>query len=136
MILHSILQDLQDKGFGTIGQDLQVGVLAIDANGKPRNGISLALRGAPINRIQTNIQSIDFYVRHSNSLTALQKAQELVDYLQESFSDVCDLPAMPPLTDSYSNVIITPTSGIEDVGRDDGGGYNYVLSGSVTFTEN
>ena len=135
MILHSILQDLQDKGFGTIGQDLQVGVLAVDANGNPRNGISLALRGAPINRIQTNIQSIDFYIRHSNSLTALQKAQELVDYLQESFSDVCDLPAMPPLTDTYSNVIITPTSGIEDVGRDDGGGYNYVLSGSVIYTK-
>ena len=135
MILHSILQDLQDKGFGTIGQDLQVGVLAVDANGKARNGISLALRGAPINRIQTNIQSIDFYIRHSNSLTALQKAQELVDYLQESFSEVCDLPAMPPLTDSYSNVIITPTSGIEEVGIDDGGGYNYVIGGSVIYTQ-
>ena len=123
-------------GFGTVGSDLQVGTLAVDANGKARNGISVALRGYPVNRIQINVQALDIYVRNTNSLTALNKAQQILEYLQESFAEVCDLPALPPLTDTYSSVVITPTSSIEEVGVDDNGGYNFVVSAEIRYQKN
>ena len=133
MVIHSLLQQMQVDGFGTIGTDLQVGTLAVDTNGKARNGIAVALRGSAVNRIQIEIQAIDFYVRNSNSLTAIQKAQEILEYLQESFSEICNLPAMPPLTDTYSNVTIVPTASVDFVGQDDNGGYNYVVSGEIRY---
>lgn len=133
MVIHSLLQQMQIDGFGTIGTTLQVGTLAVDANGKARNGVAVALRGSAVDRIQIEIQPVDFYVRDSKSLTAIQTAQEILEYLQESFSEICDLPAMPPLTDTYSNVTIIPTASVEFVGVDDNNGYNYVVSGEIRY---
>ena len=136
MVIHSLLQQMQDDGLGNIGTTLQVGTLAVDTNGKAINGIAVALRGSAVNRTQIEIQAIDFYCRHSNPLTAIQKAQQILEYLQESFSEICNLPAMPPLTDSYSNVTIVPTSSVEFVGQDDNGGHNYVVSAEVRYIKN
>lgn len=133
MVIHSLLQQMQIDGFGTIGTTLQVGTLAVDSNGRARNGVAVALRGTAVDRIQIEIQAVDFYVRNSNSLSAIQTAQEILEYLQESFSEICNLPAMPPLTYTYSNVTIIPTASVEFVGVDDNNGYNYVVSGEIRY---
>ena len=136
MVIHSLLQQMQIDGFGTIGDTLQVGTLAVDTNGRAKNGVAVALRGSAVNRTQIEIQAIDFYVRNVSPLASIQKAQQILEYLQEAFSEICNLPAMPPLTDSYSNVTIVPTSSVEFVGQDDNGGHNYVVSAEVRYIKN
>ena len=136
MVIHSLLQQMQNSGFGTIGDTLQVGTLAVDTNGRAKNGVAVALRGSAVNRTQIEIQAIDFYVRNSNPLTAIQKAQQILEYLQESFSEICNLPAMPPLTDTYSNVTIVPTDSVSFVGQDENGGHVYLVSGELRYQKN
>ena len=126
---------MQDDGLGTIGTSLQVGTLAVDANSKPRNGIAVALRGSAVNRTQIEIQAIDFYCFASNPLAVIEKAQSILEWLRESFSEVCNLPAMPPLTDTYSNVVIVPTSSAEYVGVTDNGFHSYLVSAEIRYTK-
>lgn len=134
MIIHSLLQQLSDDGFGTVGEDLQVGVLPVDGNGDPRNGIAVTPRGLPVTRVQIEQQAIDLYVRNTNPLTSLNKAQELLEYLRDSYSEVCDLPPLQgATTESFSNVTIEPDSSVDYVGVDDNGGTTFVTSGLVRY---
>lgn len=134
MIVHSLIQQMSNDGFGTVNEYLQMGVLPLDGNGNPRNGIAIAPRGAPINRIRIEVQAIDYYVRNTNPLTASAEAQRIIEYLKASYSDVCDLPPLEGYTtDSYRNVTIVPTSSVEFVGVDDNGGHSFVVSGEVRY---
>jgi len=124
-------------GFGTVNQDLQMGVLPIDTKGDPRNGIAIIARGNPINRTQIEVQNVDFYVRNTNPLAASNLAERIVEYLQESYSEICDLPALTGYTtDTYSNVTIEPTASPEFVGVDENGGHSFVVSGVIRFKKN
>lgn len=137
MIIHSLLQQMQDDGFGTVNTDLQMGILPLNTQGNPRNGIAITARGSTVTRIQVEIQNVDFYVRNTNPLTASQKAQEILEYLKASYSDICDLPALTGYTtDTYRNVTIEPTSSVEFVGVDDNGGHSFVVSGEVRYEKN
>ena len=135
MVIHSLLQQMQTDGFGTIGDTLQVGTLAVDTNGRAKNGIAVALRGSAVNRTQIEIQAIDFYCFSSNPLTVIEQAQSILEWLRESFSEVCNLPAMPPLTDTYSNVVIAPTSSAEYVGVTENGFHSYLVSAEIRYTK-
>jgi hypothetical protein len=133
MIIHSLLQQLSDDGFGTVGTTLQVGVLPLTEQGDARDGIAVTPRGLPVDRINVNEQAVDFYVRNK-PLVALNKAQELLEYLQDSFSEVCTLPALDGITtETFSDVTITPSSSVEYVGQDDNGGVTFVVSGEVRY---
>jgi len=137
MIIHSLLQQMQNDGFGTVGTDLQIGVLPVLANGNPRNGIAITPRGATVTRVQIEIQSVDFYARNTNPLLASQTAQEILEYLKESFGDICELPPLTGVTtESYRNVTITPTSSVEYVGVDDNNGTSFVVSGEIRYELN
>lgn len=137
MIIHSLLQQLEDDGFGTVGNELQVGVIPLTAQGNVRNGIAVTPRGLPVTRLNVNIQAVDFYVRNSNPMTALNKAQELLEYLQESFAEICNLPSLDGVTtETFSEVVITPSSSVDFVGVDDNNGTTFVVSGEVRFKEN
>lgn len=134
MIVHSLLQQLQDDGFGTVGTTLQMGVLPVDSNGKAINGIAVITRGTPVTRLNTNIQAVDFYVRNTNPLTASNTAQEILEYLKDSFSQTCTLPPLNGITtESYEGVMITPVSAPDYVGVDDNGGHSFVVSGEVRY---
>ena len=134
MIIHSLLQQMSDDGFGTVGEDLQIGVLPVDGNGDARNGIAVTPRGLPVTRIQIEEQAVDLYVRNTNPLTALNKAQELLEYLKDSFAEVCDLPPLEGVTEeTFTNVTITPSSSVELVGSDDNGGTTFVVSGEIQY---
>lgn len=134
MIIHSLLQQLEDDGFGTVGTTLQMGVLPINGQGDPINGIAVTARGAEASRLDTNIQNVDFYVRNTNPLSAANTAQEILDYLYNSYSDICTLPPLDGVTtQSYENVTIEPTSGVEYVGVDENNGSSYVVSGIVRY---
>lgn len=134
MIVHSLLQQMSDDGFGTINQDLQMGVLPLKPDGTVRNGIAITARGSAVTRMQIEVQAVDFYVRNTNPLEASQEAQTILEYLQESFSEVCTLPPLTGYTeDSYRSVTITPTSSVEFVGVDENSGHSFVVSGEVRY---
>mgnify|MGYP001612656152 CR=1 FL=1 len=128
---------MQDDGFGTVNEDLQMGVLPLKPDGKVRDGIAVTLRGSAVTRTQIEIQAVDFYVRNTNPLTASQKAQQILEYLQDSFSELCTLPPLDGVTEeSYSNVTIIPTSSVEFVGVDENNGHSFVVSGEVRYIKN
>lgn len=134
MIIHSLLQQMSDDGFGTVGQDLQMGVLPLTVQGDPRNGIAVTARGSDETMRGTHFQNVDFYVRNSNPLVAAQKAQEILDYLKTSYTDICTLPPLTGVTtESFTNVTITPVSSPEYVGVDDNNGTSYVVSGVIRY---
>lgn len=127
---------MANDGFGTVDVDLQMGVLPLNSDGDPINGIAIIPRGSPVNRVQAEIQAIDFYVRNTNPITASTQAEGIVEYLKASFSEICELPPLDGYTtDSYSNVTIVPTSSVEFVGVDDNGGHSFVVSGEVRYTK-
>lgn len=134
MIVHSFLQQLKDDGFGTVGTTLQMGILPLNADGKAINGIAVITRGTAVDRINTNIQAIDIYIRNTDPLTASNKAEEILKYLQDSFSEICTLPPLNGVTtESYTGVVITPVSAPDYVGVDENNGHSYVVSGEIRY---
>lgn len=134
MILHSLLQQMSDDGFGTVGEDLQMGVLPLNQQGDPRNGIAVTARGSDETMRGTHSQNVDFYVRNVSPLVAANTAQEILDYLKTSYSDICTLPPLDGVTtESFTNVTIEPTSSPEYVGVDENNGTSYVVSGVIRY---
>lgn len=134
MIIHSLLQQLSNDGYGTVGTDLQIGVLPVDGSGDARNGIAVTPRGLPVTRMLVEQQAVDFYSRHKEPMTAINKAQELLEYLRDSYAEVCDLPPLAgATTESFTNVTIEPDSSVDYVGVDDNGGTTFVVSGIVRY---
>ena len=134
MILLSLLQQFEDVGLGTIDVDLFYEDAPLDSNGNAKDGMWIVSRGPQVSHTNTNVQAFDIYSRHKNKLTGAANLYQVLDYLQEAYSGVCTLPSSPPYTtDTYSNVIITPTSGVESVGVDENGKVVRVISGEIRF---
>lgn len=136
MITLSILKELENEGFGTIDTDLFFEEASLDSKGNPKNGIWIVTRGSAVSRVNVEIQSFDIYTRYSNKLTGHQKLQEILEWLQEAYGDVCTLPACPPYTtQTYKNVRIFPTSSIESAGFDENNKLVRVISFEVYFNK-
>lgn len=134
MITLHILKLLEDNGFGTIDTDLFCEEMPIDKQGNPIQGIWIVSRGSEVNRVDIGNQNFDIYSRYTNKLTGAVKLDNILNFLKESYGDVCTLPTVPPhsLTEYY-NVRITPTSGVENVGIDDQDKVVRVISGNVKY---
>lgn len=136
MISISILKALEEAGFGTIDVDLFLENAPLNSSGKPKNGLWIVTRGSGISRLNTEIQSFDIYSRYANKLTGHQKLDSVLEWLRESYSDVCDLPAVPPhTTQAYNNVRIFPSSSVENVGVDENGLVVRVISFDCYFNK-
>lgn len=136
MILLSLLKKFETDNIGTIDMDLFYEEAALNSRGEPKQGIWITSRGAPISRLNINIQAFDVYFRFKNKITASQKAFMVLDKLQEYYQLTCDLEAVPPYTtQAYKNVTIQPTTSIESVGADDQDNIILVVSGEIRYTK-
>jgi len=136
MVTLSLLQQMQDDGLGTIDTNLFFQEIALDSQGKARDGVWLVSRGAPVSRLNINVQQFDLYVRYPNKVTAFTKAEALLEYLKDAYINICDLPACPPYTtQTYKDVRIVPLSGIETVGQDENEKLVLVISGQIQFNK-
>ena len=134
MIALHILKLLADNGFGTIDTDLFFEEAPLDGNGVPKNGIWIVERGSSVNRFNHQTQNIDIYSRYTNKLTGYKKLEDILDFLTKSFDEVCELPKVPPYSNAvYTNVRITPTGSVENVGVDENNKVVRVISGSVQY---
>lgn len=133
MISLSLAKWLADEGFGTLDDDIFWEEAALDANGKPKDGIWVVTRGAIVTRFSTS-QGFDIYSRFTNKLSGSQKLEAILERLQEAYGDVCTLPAVEPYSGTqYENVRLFTVTGIENVGTDDQDKVVRVISGMVQF---
>ena len=136
MIALHILKLLENEGFGTIDTDLFFEEAPLDGQGKPKQGVWIVERGASVNRFNTQTQSFDIYSRYTNKLTGYKKLEGILDFLQEAYGEVCELPAVPPYSSTvYENVRIEPTSSVENVGTDVDNKIVRVISGTVQYSK-
>lgn len=134
MIELSLLKQMETDGFGTLDTDLFLEEAPLDSEGNAKDGLWLVPRGTPVTRLNTRIQAFDIYTRYKNKLTGSTQLNNVLGYLQQSYSDVCDLPEVPPYTtQAYKNVRITPTSSVESLGSDENGKVVRVISGEIYF---
>lgn len=129
MISLHILKLLEDNNFGTIDVDLFYEKLTLD-----KTGLYIVSRGTPLTRSTRKTQAFDIYARGSNDVWGANKLDDVLTFLENAYGTVCDLPSVPPIsTKQYTNVAITPTSAIENVGLDAENRIIYVLSGIITY---
>jgi hypothetical protein len=135
MITLHILKLLENEGFGTIDTDLFFEEAPLDSTGKPKEGVWIVTRGSAVNRLNVGIQNFDIYARYSNKIKTAQKLEDILDYLKEAYG-MCDLPQVPPYSlAQYTNVTITPTSSVENVGTDENEKIVKVISGEIRFNK-
>lgn len=135
MITLHIAKWLEQEGFGTLDTDIFWEEIAVDSQGKPKDGVWVVTRAPDdITRLNATTQNFDIYSRYANKITGSQKLENILKRLQEAYGDVCILPTVPPHSlIEYYDVMITPTSGIDNVGTDDQGKVVRVISGNVKF---
>lgn len=129
MITLSFLKLLEDNGFGEIDKDLFFQKLTLD-----KKGLYIADIGDPLTRGVRRSQSFELYARGNTDVWGYQTLTEVLDFLRESYSDVCELPSVPPITtDGYSNVVVQPTGSITNVGLDDNNRIIYSIQGQIIY---
>lgn len=136
MITLHLVQLLEDEGFGTIDTNLFWEEAPLNANSNAKEGVWVVTRGAPVSRTNLNIQAFDIYARFANKITTAQKLESILEYLQEAYDTVCELPEVPPYSSAlYTNVRIVPTSGVENVGSDEQDKIVKVISGEIRYNK-
>lgn len=134
MISLHIAKQLADQGFGTLDQDIFWEENPLDESGEPKDGVWVLSRGSAVDRFHVKTQAFDIYSRYTDKIQGSKKLEDILLYLQEAFGEVCELPEVPPYSNiSYSNVRITPSSSVENVGTDENGKIVRLISGSVQY---
>jgi len=134
MITLHIAKWLADEGLGTLDTNVFWEDATLDASGRPKDGIWVVSRGSALSRFDTTIQQFDVYSRFKNKITGSQKLELVLEKIKEAYSDVCELPTVPPYSDTvYDNVRLRPVSGIENVGTDEQGKIVRVVSAEIQY---
>lgn len=134
MVTLHIAKLLEEEEFGTLDVDIFWEDMPLDSMGNPKDGIWIVARGAAISRTDLTYQAFDIYSRNKNKVTSAKKLEDILDYLQEAYQEVCELPTVPPYsTTRYYDVRLTPTSGIENVGTDEQDKVVRVISGEIKY---
>lgn len=132
MITLSFLKLLEDEGFGTIDTDLFFQKLTLD-----RKGIYLADIGDPVEKGSRDTQSYELYARGANDVDGYKKLTAIRKFLIQEYSNICELPAVPPITSEvYTNIELSRPSTITNVGLDDQNRIIYSMTGQIIFKEN
>ena len=134
MVTLYLAQLLANEGFGTLDTDIFWEDMPLDSTGKPINGLWIVPRGVAITRFKVTTQAFDIYCREANKVTSSQKLEDILDYLQEAYGEVCELPTVSEISNTrYYDVQITPVSGIENVGTDNQDKVVRVISGEINY---
>lgn len=129
MITLSFLQLLEDNGFGTLDEDL-----LWQKNTLGKIGIHISDVGDPVPRGTRDIQSYQLFARGADDIKGHKKLTEIRQFLKDSYSSVCELPAVPKHdVEAYGNVTLMKPSTITSVGYDENGRMIYSIQGSIIY---
>lgn len=124
----SLLQFLQDAGFGVIDESLfweKIGV--------GKNGVYIADLGAAQMRGGRNSTMYQLFSRGDSDLAAMGQLQIILDFLRANYAR-CSLPPVPPYTsEGFNNVTIMPPSTITNDGADEDGHIIYSATGQIYY---
>ena len=118
MITLSLLQYLEDNGFGVVDKDLFWQKLSLG-----KKGVYVLDLGQPQTRGMRRTQRFELYSRGTNDIDGYEKLVSIVNHLNEHYGDICYLPkaSVYPKSVAYDNVTIkplaTPTNAGEENGR-------------------
>lgn len=131
MITLSFLKLLENEGFGEIDVDLFFQKLTLD-----EKGIYIADIGDPVPKGTRDTQSFELYARGINDVDGYKKLTEIRQFLIREYSNICDLPAVPPITTTgYTNVELSRPSTITNVGLDDTNRIIYAMTMTIIYKE-
>jgi hypothetical protein len=131
MITLSFLKLLEDEGFGTIDTDLFFQKLTLD-----KNGVYISDIGDPASKGSRDTQSYELLARAKNDVDGYKKLNEIRKFLIQNYSNICELPDVPPITDEgYTNVELSRPSTITNVGLDAQNRIIYSMTGTIIFKE-
>lgn len=131
MITLSFAKLLENEGFGTIDVDIMYQKLTLD-----RKGIYISDLGDSVGRHSRDSQGYEILSRGTTDVSGYQILQDIRKYLINNYQDICELPAVPPITtESYTNVHLTKPSSITNVGLDAQNRVIYSITGSILFKE-
>lgn len=131
MITLSFLKLLENEGFGTIDVDLFYQKLTLD-----KKGLYITDIGNPVARGSRDTQSYELYARGANDVDGYKLLTEIRRYLIQEYSNICELPAVPPVTtEGYTNVELSRPSTITNVGLDDQNRIIYSMTGTIIYKE-
>lgn len=135
MITLHLLQLLSDEGFGTIDENLFFEKLPGKGSGNElATGISIYSRGFPVVRGNRLGQNFDLYSRGTDDLTGADVLEQILTFLLDSYGTTCTLPAVPGYSQTeYQNVILMPTSNVENVGQDETDRVIFRLAGQIKY---
>lgn len=132
MITLSFLKLLENEGFGTIDTDLFFQKLTLD-----KKGIYIADIGDPVERHSRDTQSYEILVRGNSDVDGYKKLKEIRKFLVNEYQNICELPAVPPITNEvYTNVELSKPSTITNVGLDGQNRIIYSMTGTIIYKEN
>lgn len=131
MITLSFLKLLENEGFGTIDSDLFFQKLTLD-----KKGVYISDIGDSTPRHGRDIQSYELLARGSSDVSGYKKLVEIRRFLIQNYTNICELPAVPPITDEgYTNVELTKPSTITNVGLDANDRIIYSMTGTIIYKE-
>lgn len=135
MITLHLAKWLEQEGFGTLETDIFWEDVPV-VNGKAVDGIWVVTRSPAVTRLNVGIQNFDIYARYANKVTTQTKLTQILKRLQEAYGNVCTLPPVPPHSNTvYTNVVIEPVSGVDNVGNDEQNKIVKVISGIIHYKE-
>lgn len=127
MITLSLLQLLEDNGFGTIDGDLFWEKLTLD-----KKGLYIASIGDDNDRGSLKSQRYEIYSRGSSDYEGYQKLKAVADFLNDNY-ELCSLPAYKHNGAGIENVTIMPLSSISNYGLDNNGRIIYSVTGRIYY---
>lgn len=134
MITLSLLQFLQDNGFGEIDKDLFWQKLALG-----KVGVYITDLGVEQTRGQRRQQRYELYSRGTSDTDGYERLKAIIDFLNNSY-DNCVLPATQVglgsnrhYTESYPNATIMPLSTPTNIGVDANGRVVWSASGVINY---
>lgn len=131
MITLSLAKHLEDEGFGQIDTDIFYQKLTLD-----KEGIYIADIGESVGRHSRDSQGYEILSRGTSDVDGYERLQRIRKYLINNYQDICELPAVPPVTtESYDNVHLTKPSSITNVGLDAKSRVIYSITGSILYKE-
>lgn len=129
MITLSLLQFLEDNGFGTVDKNLFWQKLSLG-----KQGIYIIDIGQPQDRSERRTQRYEIFSRGKSDVDGYEKLQAIVEFLNNSYS-TCYLPKAKVYSKSksYDNVSIMPVSTPTNIGEDSNGRIIWSANGELKY---
>lgn len=122
----SLLKLLENNGFGKIDESLFFEKMPLGATGAYISSVGYTQAKGERRR-----QGYDIYLRGNSDIEARQLAENIANFLSQT--NVCILPAVPPIADQTENVELTPANTPTSLGLDDTGRVLYRISGTIYY---